>query len=119
MTTFDADDPDAVLRDAREQFIDDFPSRCASMLELSAAVLHDGDTASKAALQTLVHKMAGVGGMLGFPRVSNRSFDLERLILRLPGDVDMPDIEEAVEALRNAFETDLESPPPSWALPPG
>src|SRR4051812_15110023 len=91
----DLDDPDAALRAARERFIAAFPERCRSFGVLIDAAAADG--ATTAALLPLLHRTAGIGGMIGLPTVSARARELEDLIRdAAPGTLDPPRAHESL-----------------------
>ena len=124
MTTdadFDLDDPEAVLREARRNFIDAFPGRLQSVVVLFNVGASDRATAPNASLRRLVHQMAGIAGTLGLPAVSERAADLEQLVIAWSDPrllVTSDDVLGAVAAVQHAFDADLARPAPAWATPP-
>jgi HPt (histidine-containing phosphotransfer) domain-containing protein len=70
-----------------------------------------------AALTQLTHRLSGLAGTIGFPTVSKRASDLESLV----NEAGTPafaaaSARGAVDAIREAYITDLASPP-AWAAP--
>jgi DNA-binding response OmpR family regulator len=63
----------------RERFLAEGSTECRMLLES----LESGF--DPAAAKPLAHRWAGVGGTLGFPQISQRAFELERLVER-PGE---------------------------------
>lgn len=102
----EADDPETALRAARQQLIDRFPGVCDAVAQAIAA----GPEALRSQYAP-VHRLAGLAGIVGFPRVSERALDLQDALKQGAH----PDaIRAALDALRGAFADDLAAPPPSW-----
>ena len=115
----DDDDPDLILRQTRERFIDAFPGRCGSIRLLIDTVSTLGAGGPLEALRRLVHQLTGLAGTVGFPSVSERSADLETLIVAAPTiGVDHPAMIAALEDVRAAFDADSRRPAPEWAAAP-
>jgi HPt (histidine-containing phosphotransfer) domain-containing protein len=104
----DLDDVDAAVAEARREFVAGFEARCDRMSSLLDHI-GSGDSAAVAAeLVHLLHRMAGMGGTIGFPTVSARARELEDMIRDAPeGGVNAADAREMLAALRTAFHTDL------------
>ena len=103
------DDVDAVMRGTRQQFASRFAAECATL-----ATLPDDPAANPAAvsdaLRTL-HRLAGLGGTLGFPRVSVKAAALEDAVRR--SALTPVELRRGVEALHEAFAQDAEQPAPA------
>jgi len=113
-----SDDAEVVLRAVRERFIEAFPGKCASFVLLSDAVSQQGADGPIDSLRRLTHQMAGLAGTIGFPTVSQRSRELEELVLAAgKGGTDRDTFHRAIDALKAAFETDRSGAAPDWALP--
>jgi DNA-binding response OmpR family regulator len=110
---------DPVLLEVRARFVADFPLRCdraASLIGDTAA--EQTRAASADALRTLAHRLAGLAGMIGFPRVSALASDLELLADPLSGGADASDAHRVLDALRVAFTHELAGAPPSTPQKP-
>jgi len=100
-------DPEAVLRDARQRFIAEFPGQCEALER--AAARGDGDATAHGLAGTL-HRIAGLAGTLGLTRLGTAAARLDQAL----ASADPPDLAGELGALRNAFALDLTEPPP-WA----
>ena len=115
----DDDNPELILRQTRERFIEAFPGRCGSITLLIETVASIGAAGPVEALRRIVHQMTGLAGTVGFPAVSERSSDLETLIVAVPKiGVDPPAMLAALDDVRAAFEADSQRPAPDWAAAP-
>lgn len=113
------DDPEQILRQTRERFIDAFPGRCRSIRLLADTVATIGMGGPIQALRRIVHQLTGLAGTVGFPSVSERSADLETLIMAAPTiGVDLQAMLAALDDVRAAFDADARLPPPAWAAVP-
>ena len=99
MNGADPDDPAVVLRQAREQFIAAFAGRYRQLTELAESAI-GGDAAAAAALRGDIHRLTGLAGTIGFPRLSERSGELEERN-------DPREILAGLPALDEAFTLDL------------
>jgi DNA-binding response OmpR family regulator len=109
------DDPEVVLRQARERFIQAFPGRLSSIELLSDDIARLGVSGPVESLRRIVHQMTGLAGTIGLPTVSERSGEVEDLIRGVPTvGVEQRAWSSAIEALRTAFEHDAKYPPPGW-----
>lgn len=101
------DSPEAALRAAREQVVASFDEIC-ERTRRSVRATPDAVTESRG----LVHRLAGVAGMVGLGQVSERALDLEAI---LADERCTPDrVDAAVSDLRQALHDDLAAPPPPW-----
>jgi DNA-binding response OmpR family regulator len=98
-----------VMHDARTKFVEGFPQQCASLAALAQA---PPQSAAIDAAVAALHRMAGLGGTIGFARVSERAAELENA-LRGPAQP-LERVGELVDGLRRAFEEDRSLP----AAPP-
>jgi HPt (histidine-containing phosphotransfer) domain-containing protein len=101
------DDPETALRLARARLIATFEDVCAAVERAPAAGLE----ALRSSRQQL-HRLAGLAGIVGFPRVSEEALDFEAA---LTDTTTLDAAHTAVERLRRAFADDLAAPPPRWA----
>src|SRR5262245_31608389 len=116
----DSDDPEVVLRAARDRFIEAFPGRIASFTLLSDSVCHQGAYGPIDSLRRLAHQMAGLAGTIGFPTVSERARELEQLVIAVSTDgADCDKFHRAIDAVKAASETDRSGPAPDWAKSEG
>jgi len=101
-TAAPAEDLDTVLRDARQRFAEEFAGQCERLAPAAdqAGIAPLAEDAMKA-----LHRMAGLGGTVGFPRVSVKAAALEGAARNTP----MSRVEwlEAVAGLRRAFALDM------------
>jgi DNA-binding response OmpR family regulator len=96
-------DPETVLREVREAFIRAFEGRLSSV----AALLTGGpvDRVSRERARELLHRMAGLAGMIGFPRVSTRAAELEETVRRVPDhESSIAEAAQGLAAIREAFD---------------
>ncbi|MEO8259877.1 MAG: response regulator [Acidobacteriota bacterium] len=104
-TAAPAEDLDTVLRDARQRFAEEFASQCERLAPPAdqAGIAPLPEDAMK-----VLHRMAGLGGTVGFPRVSVKAAELEDAGRSTPmGRVELL---HAVAALRLAFASDIADP---------
>src|SRR2546426_7457632 len=114
------DDPDAVLRAARQRFVAGFLERFNSFGLMIDAVGSNVEGGPIDALAQLLHRTAGLGGTIGLPSVSERAKQLEERVRA--ARVDGFDVEAArreLQALRDAFEMDLAAGEPQSATADG
>lgn len=106
---------DPVIAEVRTRFVAEFPLRCdlfATLLEGTA----DPDTRAESAqsFRALAHRLAGLAGLIGFPRVSALAAELETMAGDLEaGRGDAQTTYAAVQAMRAAFAHELACPPGS------
>ncbi len=106
-----------VLDATRQRFVATFVAQCDSLRILVDQVVAIGPTGPIAALTQVTHRLSGLAGTIGFPTISLRASELERLIDGAAGGgFDAVHARGAVEAIRDAFLEYLASPP-AWALP--
>jgi DNA-binding response OmpR family regulator len=114
------DDPEAALRAVRHRFTSGFLQRCDSFALLIERIGPLVASAESESLIHLVHRTAGLAGMIGMRTVSDRAGDLENLLRGTHGDsLDLARARELVGSLRAAFETDLAGPAPAWTASAG
>ena len=110
---------DPVLLDVRARFVADFPLRCdraAALIDESAG--NEKRAESSEALRVLAHRLAGLAGMIGFPRVSTLAGDLQTLAGELANGGDGSRAHGALEAIRTAFAQELAGAEPSASESP-
>ena len=78
-----------------------------------ASVADQGGAGPVVAARRAAHKLSGIGGMLGFPAVSEHAARLEGALSTTP--VDLPIAQEALAGIAAGFVTGLDSDPPEWA----
>ena len=96
------------LRQLRREYLADSAQRVEELRHIYAR-LASGERAAVPELRQAFHRLAGSGGSYGFPMVSTRSREGERLAVRLDGaDVavapaDLEALQVSVEAVAHAF----------------
>ena len=115
-TTPEDQEADQALRDARTRFVAGFPQRYSAMATL-VDQLEGGADAGLVPLRASAHKLAGLGGVLGFPSVSEHASALEQVLLE-PA-IDQPAVRVALERMGAGFARDLSGEAPSWAQDAG
>jgi two-component system, cell cycle response regulator len=108
----------SVLSETRARLIAEFPERCNAFDSLLRSdVIRT--SVHRRAHRDAAHKLAGLAGTVGLPGVSRRARDLEGLLEVEPGPSgEAAALQNALDALRRAFATDLAAPPPEWAAVP-
>lgn len=111
-------DPDDALaqqlRALRREYLVDSSKRVAELRALWAR-LAAGERAAAPELRQAFHRLAGSGGSYGFPDVSTRSREGERLASRLAGGdtaiapADVESIRDCVEGVARAFAEALDA----------
>jgi DNA-binding response OmpR family regulator len=105
-------DLQAVMVAARQAFVDGFASQCDA---LDAAARQPSPAAIADAVARL-HRMAGLGGTIGFARVSARAAEFEDVLRgATPASAQMAAL---VDGLRRAFADDRAEPSAETAAPP-
>jgi DNA-binding response OmpR family regulator len=105
------DDVDRVLRETRQQFAGVFAWMCDTIAARGDHIRTNPSSADHPI--KLLHRMAGLGGTVGFPRVSAKAAELEEALrASLVGPAELRD---GVAALRSAFAQDLAEPAPELA----
>lgn len=107
MTTHQHDDPEAILRQLRQQFVDGFERQC-DRLGAAIAGSDAGTAGAREELRHLLHRMAGLSGTLGLARVSTQAADLEGALEHDP--VARGPLTAAVARLQAALREDLADP---------
>ncbi len=107
-----------VLHDTRERFVARFPAQCDSIGVLVESISTLGSAGPVVALKDVVHRLSGLAGQVGFPTITARASELEELARSASGGAlfDVALARRAVEAMREAFTTELATPPP-WSVP--
>jgi DNA-binding response OmpR family regulator len=111
-STPDDQEADQALRDARTRFVAGFTQRLSAMATLLDSLDRDAGGAL-VPLRESAHKLAGLGGVLGFPSVSEHAAALEQLLLAEP--VDLAAARAAMQRMAGGFTRDLTGTAPSWA----
>lgn len=113
----DPENPEAAMRDARRRFLEAFPNRSASIGLMLSAAATNGERGPVEPLRHIVHRMAGLAGMVGLPTVSARARELDELLEGIGlGALDASRASLLLQAIEQAFTDDL-SNPPEWAGP--
>ena len=106
-----------VLDETRQRFVAGFAERCASLRILVDQVEASGADGPVAAFTHAAHRLSGLAGTIGFPTISVRASELERLVDGAAGGTfDALHARVTVDAIEEAFIKDLSSPP-VWAAP--
>src|SRR2546426_4054077 len=119
-TQFELDDPDTILRAARQRFVAGSLERCNSCGLMVDAIGANVGGGPIDALAQLLHRTAGLGGTIGLPSVSERAKQLEERVraARVEG-FDVEAARRELQALRDAFEMDLAAGEPQSATADG
>jgi len=106
-----------VLDETRQRFVASFDEQCASIRTLIDNVDAFGPDGPVAALTQVTHRLSGLAGTIGFPTISARAAELEKMINGVAGGAfDVSLARDVVERLREAFTRDL-ARPPVWFPP--
>ncbi len=101
------EDLDAAVADARAEFIGAFEGDCAAIDHLIDDVAAEVSGAA-ARLTGMLHRMAGLGGTIGLPGVSDRARQFEDVVRDSPGGrFDTRRARQLLAAVRRAFDQDL------------
>jgi len=96
------DDPRAVMRDARQRFVAAFKGECDAIASYANRSLADPSSFDRAT--NILHRMAGLGGTVGFPKVSAKAGELEDALRA--GTMTPVQLRNGVEALHALFSED-------------
>jgi DNA-binding response OmpR family regulator len=99
-------DPETVLRETRQQFVTGFTAQCEDIVERADQQSADPDSAR--AVTQWLHRVAGLGGTIGFPRVSAKAAELEDAIR--DSALSPQQVRDGIAALRSAFAADVAAP---------
>ena len=100
------DDLERVLLTARRDFADAFPGHCEALAAF-ARQTSPSDEARDEALK-LAHRLAGLGGTIGFDRVSAKAAAIEEALRQRPAALDW--LDASVDELQQAFDADVADP---------
>jgi chemotaxis protein histidine kinase CheA len=104
------DNVDAALIRARARFAADFATGYERMAGLIEQVAHARDERSADDLAQALHRLGGLGGTIGFPRVSACARDLEDFVRDTPiARFDPAEARRRLDAVRSAFEEERRS----------
>lgn len=115
-TTPEDQEADQALRDARSRFVAGFTQRLSAMDTLLDRIERDSPDAL-VPLREAAHKLAGLGGVLGFPTVSDQASLVEQLLLAPV--VDAAAVRVGLKGMGAGFARDLSGEAPSWAQDAG
>jgi DNA-binding response OmpR family regulator len=101
-----AEDPEVVLRESRQAFVTTFASQC-DRIAARAEAGADGSASTEEAIAWL-HRMAGLGGTLGFGQVSAKAAELETALRA--ATLPPADLHRGLAAMRSAFAADVAAP---------
>jgi DNA-binding response OmpR family regulator len=99
-----AEDLSVIIQEARLRFMEAFEGHCEA---LSPADTQTAGVSVEEAVK-LLHRMAGLGGTLGFPRVSAKAAAMEEQLVEQQRRSD--DFADRVAALRAAYTQDVANP---------
>jgi two-component system OmpR family response regulator len=117
MDSIATDAPSA--REARSRFIAGFRKRCTTIDELIAEVEQKGADGPLVALRQIVRRLSGLAGIVALPTVADRAVALDRLLESPNAAQHVARVREAFTAMCDAYRSDLEIVPPTWAAPSG
>ena len=103
---------DQTLRDARTRFVAGFTQRLSTMGALIESLERGSDNAL-VPLREAAHKLAGLGGVLGFPTVSEQASVLEHALAEPV--TDYTTVRTTASRMGEGFTRDLAGSAPSWA----
>ena len=103
---------DQALRDARTRFVAGFTQRLSAMGVMIES-LERGSGGALVPLREAAHKLAGLGGVLGFPTVSEQASVLEHALAEPV--TDYTTVRTAASRMGDGFTRDLAGTAPSWA----
>jgi chemotaxis protein histidine kinase CheA len=112
-----SDELAAVLRQLRQQYLDESPHRLAE-LEAQLALVAGGDSSALVGLADILHRLAGSGGSYGLADVTTAARAGEKFALSLRDASAAPDpgaisrLREHIAAVAAAFEAGRKQPPP-------
>jgi CheY-like chemotaxis protein/HPt (histidine-containing phosphotransfer) domain-containing protein len=113
------DSPDAVqdvLHETRARFSATFAEQCAALRGFIDEVEAQGPAGPVDTLTQAAHRLTGLAGTIGFPTISARAAELEALVAGVgDGTVDALRARVVVDAMEEAFVTDLPNQPPQAA----
>ncbi|MCU1385152.1 MAG: Response regulator, LuxR family [Acidobacteria bacterium] len=104
------------LDETRRRFAATFRAQCdaiGSLVDNAAAFERPGPVGG---LQQIIHRLGGLAGTIGFPRISARASELQALVGAGSRALDPVLARAAVEAIRDAFAEDLAASPPPVGL---
>jgi two-component system invasion response regulator UvrY len=102
------------LDETRRRFGATFPAQCDSIRGLVDKAAASGRPGPVGALQQILHRLAGLAGTIGFPKISARASELHALIGGAGSRALDPVLARAaVNAIRDAFAEDLAGSPPA------
>jgi DNA-binding response OmpR family regulator len=101
-----AEDPAVVMRESRHAFASSFGNQCDGIAARAADAAIGGASAEEAI--AWLHKMAGLGGTLGFDHVSVKAAELETALRAATLAPD--DLLRGLDAMRSAFAQDVTTP---------
>jgi DNA-binding response OmpR family regulator len=106
-------DPETVLRESRQQFVSTFAGQCDGILVRADELVATPDAGADAI--GWLHRIAGLGGTLGFPGVSTKAAELEDAFRA--GALTAQQLRDGIGAMRTAFAHDVTGPAAPAAAP--
>lgn len=107
-----------VLDGTRTRFVATFVDQCDSISIQVERVAASGPQGPIATLRRVVHRLSGLAGTIGFPTISARACELDDALGSAGlGTFDLLRARSLVDAIREAFQQDLASPPVRSTLP--
>ena len=104
LATAPAEDLSLIIQEARLRFMEAFEGHCEAL----APANPETSPASIEEAVKLLHRMAGLGGTLGFPRVSTKAAAMEEQLVEQQRRAD--DFQDQVAQLRAAYGQDVANP---------
>ena len=104
-----------VVLTARQDFVADFPGHCATLADFARDASPGADAQAEAV--KLLHRLAGLGGTVGFDRVSVKAAAIEETLRRETAPSES--LAAALDELRQAFDADNAEPRRPAAVAPG
>ena len=102
----DNEDLERVLLTARRDFIGAFPGHCDVLADFTRQTSPTGD--ARDAVVALLHRVAGLGGTVGFDRVSVKAAAIEEALRQATATREW--LEASVGELQQAFDADAREP---------
>ena len=104
------------LDETRQRFGATFPAQCDSIRRLVDRAVALGRPGPFGALRQIIHRLTGLAGTIGFPKISARASELQALVVGAGSrPLDPVLARAAVDAIRDALAEDLAAAAPAVA----